>query len=109
MKIRFNILLIALYFIAIGCTNVEQTEGVRLKKNINREWQFTFSSKTDNFSTDESEGAKWERVGLPHSFSLPYFRSESFYQGYGWYQKKLNIKKELLGKHLYVESWISKW
>jgi hypothetical protein len=93
------VLLISLF----SCTNLEKEEQVRLKKNINRAWQFTFSNENDDFSTEISEGAKWERIGLPHSFSIPYFRSESFYEGYGWYQKTLNIDKASIGKNIYLE------
>ena len=88
-----------------ACSNDEHSENsqsVRLKENINRDWQFTFSSETDDFSGKESakeakaaqgQNPEWQSVGLPHSFSLPYFRSESFYTGYGWYQKSLKIDK----------------
>ena len=97
--IPIAILLISLF----SCTNIDKSEGVRLKKNINREWKFTFSSETDDFSAEVSEDAKWERVGLPHSFSIPYFRSESFYEGYGWYQKTLQIDENWIGQNISLE------
>ncbi len=76
---------------------------VRLKKNINRHWQFSFTKDVDDFSSITSETEKWERVGLPHTFSLPYFRSESFYVGYGWYQKSLQIEESWLNQNISLE------
>lgn len=35
----------------------------------------------------------WEDVGIPHSFSLPYFLSKEFYVGYGWYRKDFTLDK----------------
>lgn len=86
-----------------SCLNSKEETSVRLKKNINREWQFTFSSEKDDFSDEISEDAEWERVGLPHTFSLPYFRSESFYTGYGWYQKTLHIEENWLNQNINIE------
>ncbi len=93
---------IFLLLLTISC-NQQEKKSVRFQENINRDWQFSFSSETDDFSKENSKKVNWEHVGLPHSFSIPYFRSESFYQGYGWYQKKLQISNEWLGKHIYLE------
>ena len=49
---------------------------------------------------DDSE---WEKIGLPHSFSTPYFMSKDFYVGYGWYRKAFPVKKEILGKKSFLE------
>lgn len=45
----------------------------------------------------------WQRVGLPHSFSIPYFESKQFYMGYGWYRKTLqvNMQGECSGERRY--------
>ena len=95
--------LLSLMLLLNSCSNNPKEESVRLRNNINRDWKFTFSSEGDNFSGNNSENALWERVGLPHTFSLPYFRSESFYEGYGWYQKNINIDSNSLGKNIYLE------
>lgn len=49
------------------------------------------------------DDGKWEHVGLPHSFSIPYFMSNSFYVGYGWYRKHLQFTKEDLSRKLFLE------
>ena len=81
----------------------EDNQNARIKENINRDWQFTFSSDTDDFSNKGAKLAQWQNVGLPHSFSLPYFRSESFYTGFGWYKKSLKIDQEWLNKNISLE------
>lgn len=91
-----------LFIISFFSCSVEKENSVRQKININRDWTFTFSEESDDFSSSKKEG-KWEGVGIPHSFSIPYFRSESFYVGYGWYQKNLEIKKDWLGKVIKLE------
>lgn len=103
---KFQIITLTLISLIVSvCSgiNVEKEDSVRIKKNINREWQFTFSSESDDLSHNTKEGAKWEKVGLPHSFSLPYFRSESFYEGYGWYQKTLQIDESWLKQNISLE------
>ncbi|GAE84086.1 beta-galactosidase [Bacteroides reticulotermitis JCM 10512] len=45
----------------------------------------------------------WESIGLPHSFSIPYFMSKDFYVGYGWYRKTLQLNKSDLAKRLFLE------
>jgi len=94
---------IASSIILISCGFNEPEEKTRIKKNINREWHFSFSEQEDDFSKEIAAKTDWERVGLPHSFSLPYFRSESFYQGYGWYQKSLHIDEQWIGKNINLE------
>ncbi len=90
-----------------ACSDIDNNQTTRLKENINRDWQFTFSSEKDDFSGKESKAdstnGQWQSVGLPHSFSLPYYRSESFYTGYGWYKKSLNIDEKWLNQTLTLE------
>ena len=44
-----------------------------------------------------------EPRGLPHSFSLPYFVSPNFYQGYGWYRKHFTVPSSWSGKEVFIE------
>ena len=74
----------------------------RLEINFNREWKFALGDFTNaempNFA-DET----WNSIGLPHSFSEPYFLSAEFYTGFGWYRKHLTISKEWNKKRLFLE------
>jgi beta-galactosidase len=102
-KIQFSTLFFVLVVALSSCTNRNSEEVIRIQKNINRDWQFTFGAETDDFLGLDSQNAKWENVGLPHTFSLPYFRSESFYEGYGWYQKTLQIDQSWLNQNISLE------
>lgn len=70
--------------------------------NINREWRFTLGDVKGAEDPGFADNA-WSAVGLPHSFSLPYFGSTSFYTGYGWYRKTLDLPASLRGKRLFLE------
>jgi beta-galactosidase len=55
--------------------------------NLNREWAFQPGDHPGAEAADCND-SDWSRIGLPHSFSLPYFAGGSeFYVGYGWYRK----------------------
>ena len=45
----------------------------------------------------------WQRIGLPHTMSLPYFESKQFYMGYGWYRRHLNISRKDVNRHVTLE------
>ncbi len=109
---QYLLVILAMSIMFISSCSSDENSGNnhdgRLKENINRDWQFTFSSEADDFSTElsadkQTKDAQWQNIGLPHSFSLPYFRSESFYVGYGWYKKSLNIDKNVLNQTLTLE------
>ena len=64
---------------------------------INRDWLFHLGD------ISSSENVKWQHIGLPHSFSLPYFMSKDFYVGYGWYKKTIRLSKKDLQQYLALE------
>lgn len=101
MKIAY--FLFFLFMVFSSCKKAAHEESDRIKTNINRAWKFSFSNQEDDFSRIDTINGNWERIGLPHSFSLPYFRSESFYEGYGWYQKELHIDENWLNKNIFLE------
>lgn len=47
--------------------------------------------------------ATWEHIGLPHSFSIPYFESKQFYMGYGWYRKSFELDVCDAGKSISLD------
>jgi beta-galactosidase/beta-glucuronidase len=49
------------------------------------------------------DDAAWEHVGLPHSFSMPYFRAPDFYVGDGWYRKALTLPAVVPGRRYSLE------
>lgn len=76
--------------------------GWREVVNLNREWTYQRGDYpgAERATYDDS---RWEHIGLPHSFSIPYFMSSEFYMGYGWYRKTLPLSREDLRKELYLE------
>ncbi len=70
--------------------------------NINRDWKFTLGDHPGAQAADFSD-QQWDAVGLPHSFSLPYFRGTDFYVGYGWYRKRIHIPDPWHGKCIAIE------
>jgi hypothetical protein len=71
--------------------------------NFNREWKFQLgdASGTEAATFDD---AKWGSIGLPHSFSMPYFAAnDKFYVGYGWYRKHFDVPAAWTGKRVSLE------
>lgn len=69
---------------------------------INSSWKY---SKGDHERAEQEDfdDTSWENVGLPHSFSIPYFMSKDFYVGYGWYRKQLQLSAADLKRKLFLE------
>ena len=61
----------------------------RVRINFNADWRFKLGA-TEHAEQTDSDDARWESVGLPHSFSIPYFRASAFYTGDGWYRKSIH-------------------
>ena len=71
---------------------------------FNADWRFKLGDEADAQRVDFDDRG-WEPVGLPHSFSMPYFQSPHFYVGYGWYRKSFRLPalprgRRLVGIHL---------
>lgn len=96
-------LLILFLFCVSGCILYAQKAlSPRNVQNFNREWKYAqgdFKGAEQAAFVDNG----WESVGLPHSFSIPYFMSKDFYVGYGWYRKQFNLTKNELAKKLFLE------
>ena len=82
--------------------HVCRADSPRQTINFNREWKYC-RGDFKSASRPDFDDSDWERTGLPHSFSTPYFMSKDFYVGYGWYRKAFPIKKEVLGKRSFLE------
>lgn len=79
-----------------------QAVSPRQTVNFNRGWKYS-QGDFESASRISFDDSAWEKVGLPHSFSTPYFMSKDFYVGYGWYRKAFPVRKELLGKNCFLE------
>jgi hypothetical protein len=82
--------------------SVFAAESPRQQINFNREWKFQLGDHAGAEAVNFAD-AQWEDIGLPHSFSMPYFASPKFYTGYGWYRKHFAVPAEWSGKKLFLE------
>ena len=75
---------------------------IRTKQNFNREWKFLLGDVkgAEQIAYDDKT---WQNIGLPHSFSIPYFLSPNFYVGYGWYRKDFDVSVDQLSKRFFLE------
>jgi len=74
----------------------------RLHLNFNREWKFQLGDHPGAEATAYDDRS-WDNIGLPHSFSEPYFLSSQFYTGYGWYRKHFTVPGDWSGKRISLD------
>jgi len=77
-------------------------EPLRQRLNLNREWKFELGDHP-GAEVAGFDDSKWGGVGLPHSFSTPYFQGKDFYTGYGWYRKHFEVPAAGLGRRVCLE------
>ena len=67
---------------------------------LNNNWKFTYGDKV-GASPDEIN--RWQDIGIPHSFGIPYFMEKEFYLGYGTYSKWFELSKEDCKKRILLK------
>jgi len=85
-----------------GAAGSGGTGTVRVVQNFNQSWKFK-RADVSGASATAFDDSSWDNVGLPHSFSLPYFMSSKFYVGYGWYRKHFAVPASWSGKNVFLE------
>lgn len=70
--------------------------------NLNPDWKYQ-AGDYPGAEQPVYDDAVWENVGLPHSFSIPYFLSKDFYVGYGWYRREVDLTAKQLEKKIFLE------
>jgi hypothetical protein len=76
--------------------------GERRRECLNRDWRFVLGD-APGAQAESFDDSTWNRTGLPHSFSEPYFLSPQFYVGYGWYRKRFWAPADWRERRVYVE------
>jgi len=96
-------------FLAVICLGIPtasesraDTNDLRVTENFNPGWKFQLGDPA-GASKPGFDDSAWESIGLPHSFSTPYFMSSDFYVGYGWYRKSFDIPAAWAGKRISLE------
>jgi hypothetical protein len=83
-------------------TAIHEVQTGRSKLNFNAGWRFKLG-KTNGAEKPEFDDSAWDSTGLPHSFSMPYFRDPAFYTGDGWYRKSFTLASLLPSRQLSLE------
>lgn len=94
--------MVGLMIILLPCQLHAAPAGERQINNFNRGWRFHLGDLS-GVADPKFDDSSWEDVGLPHSFSMPYFLSPDFYEGYGWYRKHLSELPAWQGKRVNLE------
>jgi hypothetical protein len=87
---------------ALAQRAVDINQAGRTKTNFNADWRFKLG-KSDGAEASSFDDRRWDAVGLPHSFSQPYFRAAAFYTGDGWYRKEFSLPALAPGRRLSLE------
>lgn len=74
----------------------------RARINFNADWRFKLGSQA-GAEMALFDDRDWATIGLPHSFSIPYFRAPDFYTGDGWYRKAFDLPPLRAGRRLSLE------
>jgi len=92
-----------LTLLAFTNLRAEESTPLRETQNFNREWKFQIGDHPGAEAV-AFDDANWENIGLPHSFSMPYFAAgNAFYVGYGWYRKSFDLPAPWVGKRLLLD------
>jgi hypothetical protein len=94
-------ILLSLAVLLFG-TTLLAAEPPRQTISFNREWKFVLGDPP-GAQAAAFDDRQWNDIGLPHSFSIPYFAAPQFYVGYGWYRKHFEVPAEWTGKRLFLE------
>lgn len=96
--IIFGMLILPVSNIVFSQTNPKFREKI----NFNNNWKFQQGDYSGAGATGFNDSL-WQSVGLPHSFSIPYFMSPDFYTGYGWYRKHFVLPSAYKQKKIFIE------
>jgi hypothetical protein len=96
-------LLLSFFAAMLAVANTAAADGLREVENFNREWRFMLGDPAGAEAVGFDDAA-WDRIGLPHSFSQPYFAAtSSFYVGYGWYRKTFDVPAAWQRRRLFLD------
>lgn len=104
MKMKAAVLAFFAILGSVACHGQNSAEAkVRTAVLANNDWAFFKGSQPGAEAANFSD-SNWERVGLPHSASIPYWNEMvEVYEGDAWYRKDFTAEKSLKGRHAFVE------
>ena len=92
----------ALALVALCLLPSAPAATLRQRLSFNRDWRFALGDHP-GAAEPGYDDSTWEPVGLPHSFSAPYFQGKDFYTGTGWYRKAFEVPADWSGRRLFLE------
>lgn len=100
MRMKRHFTIVAVLW-GVACLPALANES-RKERLFNQDYRFALGEykQASQVAFDDHE---WERGGLPHSFSIPYFRSPYFYVGEGWYRKTFPVGSSMEGRRLRLD------
>lgn len=90
MNRKIGLLARGLILLIAGGAVLAAAQPVRQRKLIDSDWRF-FLGDLPGAEAVHFDDNGWQRIGLPHSFGIPYFGATRFYVGYGWYRRHIAI------------------
>lgn len=96
------LLLLQIIYLSACTTGYTYPLSPRETMNFNRDWKYCRGDFSEANRPDYDDSG-WENIGVPHSFSIPYFMSKDFYVGYGWYRKTFRVTADELSLKNFLE------
>lgn len=100
-RIKYHVIGIFILVMANLCLFGQETT-LRKKINLNREWRFCLGDDSI-WAEPKYADSGWQRINIPHNFSIPYFQAAKWYTGYGWYRKHFNVPANWKSRQIFIE------
>ncbi len=66
-----------------------------------KEWQFKKGSVYNGFKKDVNSNS-WEKVSIPHTYSMDAINEVGYYRGESWYRTPVNIPESMKGQRIFI-------
>ena len=114
-------LVLCAFSFCLRATETYRPKNARIEKTINQEWTFNYfpsdEETASRTASPEYDDSAWRAIALPHTWSTyettgdvhPYImyaseRDDSYWwNGWGWYRKRILFGHELAGKCIFLE------
>ncbi|MGZ3766380.1 MAG: glycoside hydrolase family 2 TIM barrel-domain containing protein [Mucilaginibacter sp.] len=94
---------LAILFYLLLCPGEFVFAQSTIKETINSNWDF-FKGDIVGFPVQKSDGIKWEKVTIPHSWNVNDVNDDEpgYYRGVGWYKKTIYVPASWINKNIYL-------
>jgi len=91
-----------LFLLFFFCSTAFLSAQPALKQTINANWEF-YKGDIPGYPSKKFDSLKWEKISLPHSWNTSDVAGDTgYYQGIGWYKKKIYAPASWQGKSIYL-------